>query len=184
MFLWIFFLSSILCASCLNDIKSNLNEMKSHEVLYCLNEMDVVLWNKDSIDIDKFISEDKKYNLIVYYDSLNCMSCMSGKLHQWDYLIKDINLQKMEVKILFIFEPKITEYESIINTLISERFSYPVFVDNLHSFSNKNKFIPSQSLYHIFLVDRHSNIVLVGDPRKSDKIYELFYNIVRNDSVI
>ena len=83
--------------------------------------MDVVLWNKDSIDIDKFISEDKKYNLIVYYDSLNCMSCMSGKLHQWDYLIKDINLQKMEVKILFIFEPKITEYESIINTLISER---------------------------------------------------------------
>ena len=29
MFLWIFFLSSILCASCLNDIKSNLNEMKS-----------------------------------------------------------------------------------------------------------------------------------------------------------
>ena len=54
----------------------------------------------------------------------------------------------------------------------------PVHVDTAGIFIRENPHIPREAVYHTFLLDKDNRVVLVGNPSRSEKIKEMFWQIV------
>lgn len=171
-------ISIILLASC-NNIENKILKMQSSPIKLCLNQMSCLMPsnNRDSITYCKNINE-ASYKLIVYVDSLECMSCMSGKMHDWDNFIQEINNTRKDVKILFLFSPMKKEINNLTTSLILQNLNFPVFIDAKNIFASTNKNIPKESIMHTFLIDKGNNVKLVGDPRRNKQIHDLFNHII------
>ena len=165
----------LLVCSCVDDTEAVISDMMAHRVDIKLDEYEMYI-SSDTTYRD--FTSIRDYALIVYFDSLDCMSCMVNKLHRWDEFIKDMQSRYERLKIIFMFEPKISELDNLKLSLSLENFHYPLFIDNKHVFSEKNNFIPKESLFHIFLIDPDGRIKFVGNPMMSEKLYTLFLKIL------
>lgn len=156
-----------------NDTKSNISKMYDQHVHWDVSEMEQYIhqYFKDNKDL----SLSRDYHLIVYSDSMECMSCMTNKLHSWDKLINYVDSTSKNVDFIFVFSPMKSELNNLKVALEMQRFRYPVYIDINHVFSMNNSFIPDESLYHTFLVDKHFQIRIVGDPRRNPKLMDMFY---------
>ena len=141
----------LLVCSCVDDTEAVISDMMAHRVDIKLDEYEMYI-SSDTTYRD--FTSIRDYALIVYFDSLDCMSCMVNKLHRWDEFIKDMQSRYERLKIIFMFEPKISELDNLKLSLSLENFHYPLFIDNKHVFSEKNNFIPNPSLtcYSCFLL--------------------------------
>ena len=53
-----------------------------------------------------------------------------------------------------------------------------IFVDTANVFTESNPNIPSESMYHTFLLDENNNVILVGNPIVNEKIADMLPSIV------
>lgn len=166
------FLIAFLLQSC-NDVESNISKMYSKQVHWNVKKMEPYI-HQYFQDYKNF-NHSKDFHLIVYFDSLECMSCMTNKLHGWDKLINYVNSTSKNVDFIFIFSPSKSELGNLKVALEMQKFRYPVYIDINHDFSMNNSFIPNESLYHTFLVDKDYNIKIVGDPRRNSRLMDIFY---------
>jgi len=68
---------------------------------------------------------------------------------------------------------------SYISTqLYKSGIDHPIYLDETQSLLTLNPCIPEESIYHTFLLDEKNNIILVGSPAHSERIYNLFMNII------
>ena len=58
---------------------------------------------------------------------------------------------------------------AFIQTLQDYNFTYPVYIDEKDEFNTANK-LPSNTLYHQFLLDKNNVVIFIGNPIKSRKI--------------
>lgn len=157
-----------------NDVKSNISDMYSKQIHWDVNEMERYIHQYFKAYRDS--GQSKDYHLIVYSDSLECMSCMTNKLHGWDKLINYVDSASKNVDFIFVFSPMKQELNNLKVALEMQRFRYPVYIDINHDFSMNNSFIPDESLYHTFLVDKDFKIRIVGDPRRNSQLMDMFYH--------
>jgi hypothetical protein len=113
----------------------------------------------------------KEYNILLYVDSTGCSSCRL-KLPEWKQLIAESDsLFHGRLGFLLFFQPK---NEKEINFLLREfYFNYPVFIDMYKSIDRLNHF-PKQQLYQCFLLDKDNQVMMIGNPVLSPKIWELY----------
>lgn len=171
---------AVLVAACRNDMESSIRIMQAANPDICVPDMKLVLpmHYRDSLWYSKRL-EEECFKFVVYADSSECMSCMTGKLHGWDSFLAKLRIKENVIPI-FIFSPKKDEMESIEVSLLLERLNFPVFIDTGYVFVNSNKFIPENPLFHTFLVDKNNHIILIGDPRRNRKVEELFDSYTRD----
>ena len=59
------------------------------------------------------------------------------------------------------------------------KFSTQVYLDSVNIFEHQNQHIPSDVLFHTFLLDENMNVVLVGDPIRNKEINKIFWDILK-----
>lgn len=164
--------------SCKSDIEKDLKTLRSRPVVLNTDKMLCMYpMLKEDSALYHINDKDKPYKLVVFLDSLECMSCAIEKMHDWDDFLIEVSLKKT-VSCFFIFNPKEEEKESLFALLVMERLKYPVYLDSVGVFTRENPHIPQAPMSHTFLVNNKGDVVFVGDPRRNMKLNELFYKIV------
>ncbi len=116
-----------------------------------------------------------KYKVLTYIDSVGCTSC---KLHlsEWSKLIHQVDsLCPDSVQFLFFFSPK--KRMEIYQTLLVDRFKYPVCIDDQDSINILNHF-PSKTSFQTFLLDKNNRVIAIGNPVYNPQIKELYLGIL------
>lgn len=164
----------LLLSSCTEryKIKKALVEFTKSEIvipddLECINNRQTTKINKDTL---------KSLKLIVYYDSLECSSCMISHLVDiYDlYEIAD----SCNFSILTIFSPKKSDMENIELQLSIANHPIPVYLDKKTSFKNSNKYIPSDNRFNTFLIDENNKPIYVGNPLANLQLKELLKLVI------
>lgn len=113
--------------------------------------------------------------LIVYLDSTECSSCAFNSMYIWEKLLIYSKTSKNKLDIIFIAAPKEEDTTHVVNSIISNNDDCPIYLDKHHDFSKTNSFIPKDNKFHTFLLDKNNKIIMIGNPTKSDKLFQLLH---------
>lgn len=169
----------VLCAfvftACHGRLTENVNNMMYKEVQLDTIDMEAINPRRNI-----YISNDsdKAFTLIVYNDESECISCNVNNLNEWHRFLTQVYSLDNGVKVCFVFSPEIESVDEIRALLQRQCFGHPVFVDSAHVFEKANPWIPKESIFHIFLLDKNNKIVLVGNPLQNQKINQLFFEVI------
>ena len=87
--------------------------------------------------------------------------------------------KKYKMDYVFIFNPSVDSHQYLRAFLMGKKEKKNIYLDTLNTFEKANPFIPQAAIYHTMLIDKKENrIKLVGDPRRSPRIEELFVDII------
>lgn len=161
----------LICTGCKSGVEKDIASMMGQEFI-CNNTIE----NNES-DIPSIPNQDDRYSLIVYYDSLECMACHANRLNSWNKFIKICN--DHNVGIFFIFSPKENDIMNLRMNLIRQRFKHPVFIDSCGIIRRDNSWISDNRMCHTFLLNDENKVIMIGDPRKSQSLMNLFMSTVK-----
>jgi hypothetical protein len=115
------------------------------------------------------------YRILIYADSTGCTGCKL-LLYNWKHLIYEVDsLMSGMVDFLFYFQPKYKE--ALASMLLSDTFRHVVHVDTHDKLNSLNRF-PSSMEYRCFLLDKDNRVLLVGNPTRNPKIWELYKEVI------
>lgn len=178
--LCIFVLLSFLggCKSSQDDIKNNIESMMAKPVTIPYSKM--LLWTKDSIcPPNSHIHCD--YKLVVYMDSTHCTECALKGMHLWNDFYQMERKYEGRFKVVFIVQTSKKSNAQIIASAFQHYgVEYPMYIDSANVFSSMNPHVPSEDMYHVFLIDKKDSVVLVGNPQFNDKIEKRLLEILEN----
>lgn len=160
--------------SCSRENKQLVKDMtllKSRPINLCLDKLE--LYEK-GIRINDYNINNKKYTQIVFFDSVTCSPCMWKHMYQWNPIIDTTNLS-----FVFIFHVKKENKEKFIKAMQNDTiFSYPIYLDSIGVFLQKNPTIPHNKLLHSFLLNRNNQVVLIGNILQNPHLRDMFNKIV------
>ena len=96
----------------------------------------------------------------------------------WNDFIYEIKESTNSVGFRFIFSPSKKDIGSFMCAAGNLKFSTQVYLDSANIFEHQNQHIPSDVLFHTFLLDENMNVVLVGDPIRNKEINKIFWDIL------
>ena len=146
-----------------------LEEIYSHKV-----ELDLSKMVKVSKTNAKQLTCDNKYRYIIYFDSLQCSSCVIDKLFLAEGIQNDMKKLNYDVDFVFIFSTK-KSIKTINEAYYNSRCHYPIYIDTLNHFISENIFIPANSMLHAFFIDKNGTILFVGNPLTNTNIEKLLF---------
>ena len=153
---------------------ANLELLMSSPIHLPLSEMEK--FNNNSLEDNQ---ESELYKLIHFVDTKSCSICELKSLYQWDDLLIKNNMGKL-VQLCYIIEAGNHNREDLINAINETYYQGDVYLDSLGVFLKHNTNIPSNRLYHTFLLDKNNNVVLVGNPLNNTYVEELLVKTVDN----
>lgn len=161
------------CKSNIKKIEETLSEFASHPI--AINTSDYMTFCNDSTyNILAINKATLKY--VCYIDSLECSPCILKNAYKWnDYINKFENYND---KISFSYIISSSSSKEIMTQVKESGFCQTIFIDTLKRFSLQNPHIPKESMYHVFLLDKDNNIILVGNPLINKVIEDKFYSVV------
>lgn len=175
----IFVILALVIFSCRNSqresILTTLQEWEHKEIRFPSHSI-FTIQGRDTVDFQL----QEKFKIITYIDSLGCLSC---KLHlsEWRNLIHTMDsIYPNKVQFLFYFSPK--KRTEIYQTLLADRFKYPVCIDDQDSINKLNHF-PSNMALQTFLLDKRNNVLAIGNPIYNPKIKNLFLEIIAGKNI-
>jgi hypothetical protein len=117
------------------------------------------------------LSGGAPYRILMYADSIGCISCKLGLTH-WNGILSEADsLFPGKVDFLFFFQPK--DEKELAYLFRRDKFRHPVYVDRENRLDGLNRF-PSLMEYRCFLLDGENRVVLVGNPALNPKVWELY----------
>ncbi len=144
--------------------KVKLNKIILPEVLLCIDN------GSESLVHEK----DETYaQYIVYIDSSECKTCILTHPEQFEALYQLQGAHGFfDIKI--ILSPG-TEYLSeIVEEIRNLNLRFPVFLDIENEFNKSNAFLPDDSRFHSFLLDKQMRPIFVGSPFANKNAKALF----------
>lgn len=171
------FVSMMISFSC----NSRLNKEKEIENLIMRWEGRTIQFPKSSVfsifGRDTILSNylDSDYKVVIYADNLGCINCKL-KLSAWKKMISEFN-KISDCKISFLFYLYPNYKEEIIDILKQNNFNYPVCLDLDNTFYKLNN-LPSDEKFHVFLLNKADNVLLIGNPVNNSKIRDLYMDII------
>lgn len=174
---YIVLLFALFLIACSNSRKQNvitlLQDWEGREVRFP-NHPVFTVQGRDTVN---FQIEDK-CKIITYVDSTGCTSCKL-KFSEWKELMNTIDsLRPDSVQFLFFFFPK--RGTEIYQSLLADRFKYPVCIDEEDSLNKLNGF-PSDMAFQTFLLDKDNKVKAIGNPVHNPKIKELYMKILMGE---
>lgn len=165
------------CESNKSKIKKTIEQMQSAQIEIPYDKLDC--WTSDSI---KEISPWKKakLKLVHYIDSAQCSSCYLVKKQALEPLIKLEKESNNQFYNTFIVQPGVNSRNWKVLTEKYKHKSTPttLFIDSVNVFIEANPNMPSESMYHTFLLDENNKVILVGNPMLNKQIEDMMLSIV------
>lgn len=129
-------------------------------------------WTSDSImEISPW--KKAKLKLIHYVDSATCSTCYLNKIVTYEQLFRMEKLSNNEFYNIFIINPSNIAKKRLETDFHDKLIPQTIFVDSANVFTEVNPNIPSESMYHTFLLDENNNVILVGCPLGNEKIGDM-----------
>lgn len=122
-----------------------------------------------------FCLNESDYAIIAYIDSSGCTPCRM-KLQAWNDAINKFNFSE-EVDVNFLMIINSTKRQEILDLLGREKFLHCICFDTNGEFARLNK-LPKASEYHTFLLDENGKALLLGNPVKNPKIFDLYRKVI------
>lgn len=180
---YLFFIFSLVCCilfTACNDSKNkmqdNVRQMQSTPISMPYNNMEC--WVEDSISSIE-LCKKAKLKLVHYVDSVQCTTCYLRNVVQYEKLFlleQESNFKFINV---FVITPGPKTKRMLLSDYKAKLLPQVLFVDTARVFSKKNKTIPSEEMYHTFLLNENDSVILVGNPVIYPKIAKLFYSTVK-----
>lgn len=114
--------------------------------------------------------------IVVYYNKIGCTSCRLKQLANWQELINEINQmkRKTDVDVDFIFIFRSSADDPAFSEKVQEyNFRSAVYYDEKGLFEKQNT-LPEDMMYHSFLINKNNQILLIGAPIFSPKLWERY----------
>lgn len=134
-------------------------------------------WTNDSI-LEVSPWSKAKLKLVHYIDSAACSTCYLQKAATNELLHRMEELSNNEFYNVFIINPDKKARKRIKANFNEKLIPSTIFVDSANVFMELNPNLPSESMYHTFLLDENNNVVLVGNPMLNKQIEEMMLSIV------
>lgn len=159
------------CKSKKEQVKDKIEQMKSSSIALCLNQMEC---RRNPLK-----TTDGKYKMVVYVDSAECSSCALSKLRFWNPLIAETKDKRVDINYVFILAPKKEDMEDVDMELEITDLQSSIYVDTGFVFRKVNSFLPTENKYHIFLLDKDGNVILVGNPIDNEKLKDIYRKTIK-----
>ena len=142
------------------EVNSLLKEWIGKELIFPSNQYASIMGDSTVLFSD-YISDNSRWKIVFYADSLGCVSCNLNLLEWMDFMEIADSITGKNVSFFFYFAPK--KEKEIISTLRLEKFNVPVFIDYRRKFDELNR-LPENQLFRTFLLDENNKIRLIGNP--------------------
>lgn len=163
------------CNSQKKEIQEKIEQMQSSKIIIPYEKMEC--WTSDSLK-SAASWKHAKLRLVHYVDSASCSSCLLQKVAKIDLLFRMETLSNNEFCNVFIATPKGKAKKKLKYEFEDERIPRTVFVDTADVFIQTNPNIPSETMYHTFLLDENDSIILVGNPLRGQEIEDMIVSVV------
>ena len=171
--LYIFFLSA--CNSHKKDIQKVIEKMQSAIINIPYERREC--WSSDSV-LEVSPWNKAKLKMVHYVDSATCSSCYLQKIVVNRFLFEMETLSNNEFYNIFIINPD-SKAKKMLESKYSENLiPQTIFVDSANVFMEVNPNIPSESMYHTFMLDENNKVILVGNPMLNKQIEDMMLSIV------
>jgi hypothetical protein len=169
----LFLLLSVIALSC-NDIRRKkeiirlVETWQGREIIFPQQSV-FTRYAKDTVDF--VIPQDVPYKVLIYVDSLGCLSCKL-QMDKWMLLMEEIDtITEDEIPFLFYFHPaKVKDTKS---ALLRGQFDRPVCIDKEDSLNLLNGF-PSNMAFQTFLLNKDNRVLVIGNPVHNAAIKGLY----------
>lgn len=160
-----------------DEIVSTIMEMGRYKTILPTSEMKC--WKGDSSSGNYSDSiEGNKLKLVVYVDTTDCSICFLNHMNLWNDFLPLEQKYNGAIRFIFIIEARQNEYIDLYNQLSYTGLNHPIYIDEKLAFRKLNPHIPTETIYHTFVLDENNNIVLVGDPLRNEEIEKLLYKLI------
>lgn len=165
-------LSALVSTACSQDpIAKEVEAMMGKEINLDFTDAYSRYDGKDSV-----FSETGGMKMVAFIDSLSCSNCFMNNLYGYQEI--NDSLIKHGGSLIVIFHPRKSRIDEVIHRLEIDKFPFWCIADTSGNFIERNECISSNSLLHTFSLDANNKVILVGDPTKNSKIYQLFLEIL------
>ncbi len=137
-------------------------------MLVC-NISDSALYNADC---------KSKLKMVVWADSSECSQCYIRHLDMWKGFVDIERENPSGIQYYFILETVPDKLEKMITMIEDTQLDHSIYIDTAQYFRQHNPNIPSDVMFHTFLLDSDNKVILVGNPTKNKSIYNLFNKIL------
>lgn len=163
----------------------NNNTKYNHEVLSIVKKWtgkticaipssNYIIYSKHNKQIEYPSQNRNSFKILLYINESESESCRLH-LYEWADFFKEVDSISKNVDKLIIVKPK--NKFAFIQTLQDYNFIYPVYIDEKDEFNTANK-LPSNTLYHQFLLDKNNVVIFIGNPINSRKIRKAYISII------
>lgn len=175
---------SILClAMCIGMSSCELSSQKTKHIVGRMYSTPISIpsdkmlcWKNDSIKENKYW-QNAELKLVHYIDPDRCTSCYLEKTVKHSKLLLLEKETSYKFVNIFIAAPNKKGLKNLKMAHAENNLPPIVFVDTAHIFVKFNPSVPSESIFHTFLLDKNNNVILVGNPLYNEHIYEVFVRI-------
>ncbi|WP_455962195.1 DUF1573 domain-containing protein [Bacteroides bouchesdurhonensis] len=174
----LFLYLAISCHDSKKNQLSNLVKEWSGKEIQFPSHLTFTVQGKDTVNFDYLHST---YKIIMYADSMGCLSCKL-QLSKWKTFMQEVDSlrdQNKAVSFVFCFFPK--NRQMLQNVLCYEHFVHPVCIDAQDEFNKLNHF-PSEIAFQTFLLDRDNRVIAIGNPIRNPKVKELYLKLIRGEA--
>lgn len=164
----------IICCNACQQTSRNIDEVKNLLNSYITLPVDSMVEVRPTY-LTKSKSQCKHLRVILFSDSMKCSSCEVRTLGEWDNFAQILKRDKnLIIDLIPIYSPSAQDYSSLKSALKNAKPSFPVYLDTTNCFIRSNPQIPSNSLYHTFVLNDQNKVVLIGNIMKNKRLYHLF----------
>ena len=162
------------CNSQKHDVQKALEKMQSSAIAIPYERMEC--WLNDSI-LEVSPWNKAKLKLVHYVDSATCSTCYLQKIAVKKYLFDMETMTKYDFYNIFIINPDGKAKKELKMKYLEKLIPQTIFVDTANIFLKENPNIPSESMYHTFLLDENNKVILVGNPMLNKPIEDMIISI-------
>ena len=116
---------------------------------------------------------------VMYIDSMECTDCHLNHINYYNRLL-EISKESQKFDMICLISPSYAQHNSLpaklLNSNRQTKITYAI--DNDCSCYDFNPCLPELSKYHNFLLDRDGFPIYVGNPLKSEKLFNQFLKLV------
>lgn len=123
--------------------------------------------------ITEDIVDRAPFKFVYYIDSTECSSCSLAHLSVFNRLI-ELTEKCDSFDFIIIFSPSVKNAKELAKDISVFEYDFPIYIDSKAIFRNLNSHIPSNKLFHQFLLNGDNYPVFVGSPLTNKQMSELF----------
>lgn len=118
---------------------------------------------------------DVPYKVLVYVDSVGCMSCRL-QLPKWkELMVEADSLVPGKVAFHFYLHPK--DVREMAYILRRDAFRHPVCIDTAGALDALNHF-PGEDAFQTFLLGADNHVLAIGNPVHNPKVKDLYFSLL------